>query len=90
MKMDFRWCLSVGPVIIWFLSSLPSSQLKTVFLETLRCRVGESLSIEIPDDDQCPLSNFTTLLRVQPLQQPHNHLHPHKVYMWNSLLGWYR
>nr|XP_024000261.1 uncharacterized protein LOC112078183 isoform X2 [Salvelinus alpinus] len=52
-------CLSVGPVIIWFLSSLPSSQLKTVFLETLRCRVGESLSIEIPDDDQCPLSNFT-------------------------------
>ncbi|XP_055777760.1 uncharacterized protein LOC129854568 isoform X3 [Salvelinus fontinalis] len=59
MKMDFRWCLSVGPVIIWFLSSLPSSQLKTVFLDILRCCVGESLSIEIPDDDQCPVSNFS-------------------------------
>ncbi|XP_055777758.1 uncharacterized protein LOC129854568 isoform X2 [Salvelinus fontinalis] len=52
-------CLSVGPVIIWFLSSLPSSQLKTVFLDILRCCVGESLSIEIPDDDQCPVSNFS-------------------------------
>ncbi|XP_036837012.1 uncharacterized protein LOC118936452 isoform X2 [Oncorhynchus mykiss] len=57
--MDFRWCLSVGPVIILFLSILPSSQLKTVFLDILCCRVGESLSIEIPDDDQCPVSNFS-------------------------------
>lgn len=31
----------------------------TVFLDILCCRVGESLSIEIPDDDQCPVSNFS-------------------------------
>ncbi|XP_036837013.1 uncharacterized protein LOC118936452 isoform X3 [Oncorhynchus mykiss] len=76
--MDFRWCLSVGPVIILFLSILPSSQLKTVFLDILCCRVGESLSIEIPDDDQCPVSNFSEVLRVQPPQHSPNHLQPHQ------------
>ncbi|KAK6294278.1 hypothetical protein J4Q44_G00351080 [Coregonus suidteri] len=41
--------------VIWF---LPSSQSKSVPHQDLLLRMGESLHIEIPDDDQCLVSNF--------------------------------
>ncbi|XP_055777762.1 uncharacterized protein LOC129854568 isoform X5 [Salvelinus fontinalis] len=76
MKMDFRWCLSVGPVIIWFLSSLPSSQLKTGSIESSTTTAFPQPSTTTPGGSA---GGSTTTAAPQPYQ----------VYLWNILLGWY-